>query len=117
VTERLAQVGELELAYETFGDPSDPALLLIMGLGMQMTGWDPEFCGLLADEGFQVIRFDNRDVGHSTKIQDERRVKACCWGTSAPRRTGSRTWQTTRWACSTPSRSTPPTWWALRWAA
>ena len=76
MTEQMAQVGDLEIAYETFGDPADPALLLIMGLGMQMTGWDPELCGLLADEGFHVIRFDTRDVGHSTKIRDERRVRA-----------------------------------------
>ena len=75
MSERMAKVGELELAYESFGDPADPAMLMVMGLGMQMTGWDPELCQLLADEGFHVIRFDNRDVGHSTKIDDGRRVK------------------------------------------
>jgi pimeloyl-ACP methyl ester carboxylesterase len=57
----------IELEYDTFGDPSGPPLLLIAGLGMQMIGWDDEFCGLLADRGFHVIRFDNRDVGLSTR--------------------------------------------------
>ena len=75
MSESVAQVGELEIAYDSFGDPGDPAMLLIMGLGMQMTGWDPQLCELLAAEGFHVIRFDNRDVGHSTKIRDERRVR------------------------------------------
>jgi pimeloyl-ACP methyl ester carboxylesterase len=69
MTEELAQSNGIEIAYETFGDPGDPALLLIMGLGMQMVGWDPDFCELLAGEGFYVIRFDNRDVGQSTKVR------------------------------------------------
>ena len=65
----IAPVGRgIELAYETFGDPADPPLLLIMGLGMQMLGWEEDFCRLLADRGFFVIRFDNRDVGLSTKV-------------------------------------------------
>jgi pimeloyl-ACP methyl ester carboxylesterase len=67
--ERIASVGELEIAYDTFGDPGDPAMLLIMGLGMQLIHWDPELCELLAARGFHVIRFDNRDVGHSTKVE------------------------------------------------
>jgi pimeloyl-ACP methyl ester carboxylesterase len=69
MTEQLAQTNGIEMAYETFGDPGDPPLLLVMGLGMQMVGWDPDFCELLAGEGFHVIRFDNRDVGRSTKIR------------------------------------------------
>ena len=68
--ERIARVGEVEIAYDTFGDPADPALLLIMGLGMQLIHWDPELCEQLAERGFHVIRFDNRDTGHSTKIKD-----------------------------------------------
>jgi pimeloyl-ACP methyl ester carboxylesterase len=68
VTEQRVSVGEVELAYESIGDAADPALLLVMGLGMQMTGWDPEFCEGLAERGFHVIRFDNRDAGLSTKI-------------------------------------------------
>ncbi len=58
--------GDITLCYERFGSQSDPPILLIMGLGTQMIGWPDEFCGLLADRGFQVIRFDNRDIGRST---------------------------------------------------
>jgi pimeloyl-ACP methyl ester carboxylesterase len=64
--EQLATVGELELCYETFGDRSDPALVLIMGLGTQMIAWRDAFCEELAARGFFVVRFDNRDVGRST---------------------------------------------------
>jgi len=69
VSERFCTVGDLELCYETFGDPSDPALLLIMGLGTQMIGWPDELCRTLADRRFFVIRFDNRDVGRSTRLE------------------------------------------------
>jgi pimeloyl-ACP methyl ester carboxylesterase len=69
MAERTARVNGLEISYETFGDPSDPTMLLIMGLGVQMLGWDSEFCGMLAERGFHVVRFDNRDVGRSTKIE------------------------------------------------
>ncbi len=58
----------IELCYETFGDDTDPALLLVMGLGGQMISWDEDFCHALVDRGFFVIRFDNRDVGLSSKI-------------------------------------------------
>jgi pimeloyl-ACP methyl ester carboxylesterase len=64
--EQFAQVGELRLCYETFGERDRPPLLLIMGLGAQMILWDDELCHLLAEQGFWVIRFDNRDVGRST---------------------------------------------------
>ncbi|MES1936821.1 alpha/beta fold hydrolase [Salinisphaera hydrothermalis] len=63
----------LELAYEQFGHDDDPALVLIMGLGTQLTGWPDAFCRALADTGLRVIRFDNRDIGLSTKIRDTRR--------------------------------------------
>jgi pimeloyl-ACP methyl ester carboxylesterase len=66
--EQFATVGELELCYETFGDSADPALLLIMGLGTQMIAWRDEFCAGLAARGFFVVRFDNRDVGRSTRL-------------------------------------------------
>jgi pimeloyl-ACP methyl ester carboxylesterase len=69
MTERL-RAGEIEIAYETFGAPGDPPLLLIMGLGMQMLAWRDDLCGLLADQGFRAIRFDNRDVGLSTHLDD-----------------------------------------------
>src|SRR3954451_3945908 len=60
----------IQIEYETFGDGSNPPLLLIMGLGAQMIVWDTEFCQQLADRGFFVIRFDNRDVGLSTHFDD-----------------------------------------------
>lgn len=61
----------IEIEYETFGDPGDPPLLLVMGLGAQMVSWDAAFCHGLVDRGFFVIRFDNRDVGLSTKITSD----------------------------------------------
>jgi pimeloyl-ACP methyl ester carboxylesterase len=66
--EQFAPVGDLELCYETFGDPADPALLLIMGLATQMIAWRDDFCAGLADRGFFVVRFDNREVGRSTRL-------------------------------------------------
>src|SRR5918912_402799 len=65
MTESFCRVGDMELCYETFGDPDDPALLLVMGLGTQMLGWHEELCGRIAERGFFVIRFDNRDAGRS----------------------------------------------------
>lgn len=56
----------IELVYQAFGKRTEPPLLLIMGLGAQMIGWDEAFCRLVADRGYYVIRFDNRDVGRST---------------------------------------------------
>src|SRR5829696_7174421 len=64
-----AQANGIELEYDTTGDPGAPPLLLVMGLGAQMIAWDDEFCERLADHGFWVIRFDNRDVGLSTKVE------------------------------------------------
>ncbi len=63
-------VGDLELCYETFGDPADPAMLLVMGLGTQMLGWHEELCRELAGRGLHVIRYDNRDSGRSTHLRD-----------------------------------------------
>jgi len=68
--ELTAPVGELELCYETFGAPDSPPLLLIMGLGSQMILWDDAFCDQLAARGFRVIRFDNRDIGRSTRLRE-----------------------------------------------
>ena len=67
--ERLAPANGIELAYQEIGDPSGEPLLLVMGLATQMLASDEGFCGLLADRGFRVVRFDNRDVGRSTKIE------------------------------------------------
>ncbi|MYW63173.1 alpha/beta fold hydrolase [Streptomyces sp. SID8379] len=58
----------VSLAYETFGDPADPAVLLVMGFGAQMLGWHEDFCRALAERGRHVIRYDNRDCGLSTKF-------------------------------------------------
>jgi pimeloyl-ACP methyl ester carboxylesterase len=70
MSEQFATVGDVELCYQTFGDPSDPAVLLVMGLGTQMVAWHEDFCGQVAARGFHVIRFDNRDVGHSTRFNE-----------------------------------------------
>ena len=71
VNEQFARVNDdIELCYETFGDPADPTVLLVMGLATQMLGWDEDFCELLAGRGFHVVRFDNRDVGRSTRLVD-----------------------------------------------
>jgi pimeloyl-ACP methyl ester carboxylesterase len=58
----------IEIEYETMGDPADPPLLLIMGLGAQLIAWPDEFCLSMVDRGFFVIRYDNRDTGLSTKV-------------------------------------------------
>lgn len=60
----------LEFEYEEFGRPSDPPLLLVMGLGAQMITWDEGFCEAIAAKGFRVIRFDNRDVGLSSHLDE-----------------------------------------------
>jgi pimeloyl-ACP methyl ester carboxylesterase len=72
MAEHMAKIGDLEICYETFGSADDPALLLVMGLGTQMIGWPEAFCGLLAERGYHVIRYDNRDAGRSTHLRDHR---------------------------------------------
>jgi pimeloyl-ACP methyl ester carboxylesterase len=64
-TERVSANG-LELAYQSFGDPAKPAILLIMGLGTQLIAWPDAMCRALADSGYHVVRYDNRDVGESS---------------------------------------------------
>ena len=67
--EQLCTVNDgVELCYETFGDPEAPAMLLTMGLATQMLGWHEDLCATLADRGFYVIRFDNRDCGRSQRM-------------------------------------------------
>jgi pimeloyl-ACP methyl ester carboxylesterase len=65
-----ARVGDLEIAYETFGEPDDTPVLLVMGLATQMVGWPDDFCRGLAERGLFVVRFDNRDTGLSTHLDD-----------------------------------------------
>ena len=64
-----ARSGDLHLYYEDMGDPDDPAVLLIMGLGAQLLLWRTAFCEKLVAEGLRVIRYDNRDVGLSDRTQ------------------------------------------------
>jgi len=59
----------IEIVYDTFGNPNSPPVLLIARLGAQMISWRDEFCTRLADRGFWVIRFDNRDAGLSTRVE------------------------------------------------
>jgi len=68
MSEQTAQIGEIELAYETGGDPAGAPMLLIMGLGVQMIFWPDELVGGLGAAGFRTVRFDNRDVGRSSWI-------------------------------------------------
>jgi pimeloyl-ACP methyl ester carboxylesterase len=68
--EQFCDIGDVRLCYETFGNDTDPACLLVMGLGFQMIAWADEFCERLAARGLRVIRFDNRDAGHSTHLTD-----------------------------------------------
>jgi pimeloyl-ACP methyl ester carboxylesterase len=70
VTVAHAQVSDaISIAYEDFaGDPADPPLLMVSGLGRQMIGWHPDFLTALADRGLRVIQFDNRDVGLSSHV-------------------------------------------------
>ena len=67
---RLVDAGQVTVAYETFGSPDDPPLVLVMGVATQMLGWPEGFCQALADDGFYVVRFDNRDIGLSTHLDD-----------------------------------------------
>jgi pimeloyl-ACP methyl ester carboxylesterase len=66
--ELFAPANGLQLCYQEMGDPDGEPLLLVMGLATQLLGWDEDFCSLLAERGFHVVRFDNRDIGRSTKL-------------------------------------------------
>jgi pimeloyl-ACP methyl ester carboxylesterase len=67
--EQFAPANGIELCYQEMGDPDGEPLLLVMGLATQMIAWDEEFCAMLAERGFRVVRFDNRDIGRSTRIR------------------------------------------------
>ena len=58
----------IDFEYDSFGRPGDPPVLLVMGLGAQMTTWDEDFCAALAQRGLYAVRFDNRDVGLSSRL-------------------------------------------------
>lgn len=68
----VAEANGIEIAYEGFGPKDREAIVLIMGLGAQLTQWPVELCEALVARGYRVIRFDNRDVGLSTKIEGPR---------------------------------------------
>jgi pimeloyl-ACP methyl ester carboxylesterase len=69
MSEQFCEVGRgITLCYEAYGDPADPPIVLVMGLATQMIAWHEEFCEQLADRGFYVVRFDNRDIGRSTHM-------------------------------------------------
>jgi pimeloyl-ACP methyl ester carboxylesterase len=70
MSEQFCDVGAgMTLCYETFGERSDPTVLLIMGLAAQMVGWHEDFCRQLASRGLHVVRFDNRDAGGSSHVR------------------------------------------------
>ena len=84
----IAAANGVELCYDTIGDPGDPPLVLIMGLGLQLVHWPDALCRLLAGEGFRVIRFDNRERAARGRA---RRPSGAAPGSSRP----SRAWATT----------------------
>jgi pimeloyl-ACP methyl ester carboxylesterase len=69
--ERMAPVNGAQLCYQEMGDPDGEPLVLIMGLATQMIAWDEGFCGMLAERGFRVVRFDNRDIGRSSRVRSD----------------------------------------------
>jgi pimeloyl-ACP methyl ester carboxylesterase len=71
---RIARANGIDLCYEVFGEAGAEPMLLIMGLGAQMIHWDDEFCRQLAARGFRVIRFDNRDIGKSSRMTGGKRL-------------------------------------------
>ena len=73
---QIARANGIDICYEIFGEPTAEPMLLIMGLGAQMVLWDDAFCEQLAARGFRVIRFDNRDIGQSSKLSGGKRLGA-----------------------------------------
>ena len=100
---RAVGPARLDIAYERFGDPIAPPVVLIMGLGTQMLGWPDGFCTTLAHRGLHVIRFDNRDIGLSSHLPDAPMpdVRAALTGDPSSASYRLRTWPPTRSGCST----------------
>ncbi len=92
MTDQYLKSNGVTLAYDEFGRKTDPAIILVMGLGSQMVQWPLDFCNALAGAGYRVIRFDNRDIGLSQKIQTENEtsiltvmaLKAIGWPVQVP---------------------------------
>jgi pimeloyl-ACP methyl ester carboxylesterase len=72
----IATGSGIEINYESFGDPADPTLLLVNGLGGQMIRWRPDFCAAFVERGLRVVRFDNRDTGLSTHLDESVDMRA-----------------------------------------
>jgi pimeloyl-ACP methyl ester carboxylesterase len=73
---QLARANGIDICYDIFGEAEAEPMLLIMGLGAQMVLWDDAFCQQIAARGFRVIRFDNRDIGQSSKLSGGKRLTA-----------------------------------------
>ncbi len=84
----FAELGSLRIAYQSFGSPGDPPLLLMSGLGAQMLQWPEPLCRALVRQGFQVIRFDHRDCGRSSYLDHlplpDLRQAAAAWRGGKP---------------------------------
>ena len=116
-----ASVNGISIEYDVHGDDDGEPLLLVMGLGGQLIAWPLEFVERLVARGFRVIRFDNRDIGLSTKMPTPPPTRRQVMTAPSPRvgrspTTRSTTWPTTQPACSTPSASSGRTSSACRWA-
>jgi pimeloyl-ACP methyl ester carboxylesterase len=74
--QQIARANGIDICYEIFGEPTADPMLLIMGIAGQMVHWDDAFCEQLAARGFRVIRFDNRDIGQSSKMSGGARLGA-----------------------------------------
>jgi pimeloyl-ACP methyl ester carboxylesterase len=73
---QIARANGIDICYEIFGDADAEPMVMIMGLGAQMIHWDDDFCRGLAARGFRVIRFDNRDIGKSSRLNGGKRLTA-----------------------------------------
>ncbi len=71
---QIAHANGIDICYEIFGDADAEPMMMIMGLGAQMIHWDDDFCIALAARGFRVIRFDNRDIGKSSRMTGGKRL-------------------------------------------
>ena len=110
----------IDICYRTYGDPGGEPMLLMMGLAGPLIWWDPDLCTMLAERGYYVIRFDNRDVGSSSTLRRPRDPLDAVPGLRRP--AGPRAVHADRHGgdasrCSTTSGSTAPTSSEPRWAA
>lgn len=118
----ILKVNGVDLAYDSFGNENDEAIILIAGLGTQMIRWTVPFCRILAARGFHVIRFDNRDAGCSTHFSHYQALDfdalatALMSGQRPDILTLSMTCPTTLSDCSTPFQLTGHILLAGRWA-